>query len=420
MPPNHSTTIRVKLPELSGLHSHRKTTTTIQLSHFVSFVLFCGTLCRMARIAIIGGGIGGLTAALAFHQSGFEFDVYEQAPALLDVGAAIAIWPNAMQVLSRLNVAEKVLEKAGVMQEIRWLDQDGRLINRVSIAEHRFPSVALHRSDLQKILLQALPQSSVHLGHSFVSQTQQRDKVIANFANGDSTEADFLIGADGIHSRARVQLLGNEEPTYRGYTVWRGISPSIPNAIPPATAIEIHGRGKRFGIGPVGLGRVGWWASANGDNSDELSGLFTGWYSPVLELIEATPPSSILKTKACDRPSSRVWGNGRMTLLGDAIHPTTPNLGQGGCLAMEDAFVLARCFRKYGAIEEALRKYEQSRYKRTAAVSRYSRYYGRLGQLENVLARGLRRTTLSLVPESIARRLMQIVFNYDVSTDYPD
>jgi len=163
------------------------------------------------------------------------------------------------------------------------------------------------------------------------------------------------------------------------------------------------------------LGRVGWWASANDADKSELSHLFDGWYRPVLELIEATPSSSILKTGAFDRPSSRSWGSGRMTLLGDAIHPTTPNLGQGGCLAMEDAMVLARCFEKYGAVDEALRNYERCRYRRTTAVSRYSRYYGSVGQWENVWARGLRKTALSLVPEAVARRLMQIVFDYDAT-----
>ena len=105
-----------------------------------------------------------------------------------------------------------------------------------------------------------------------------------------------------------------------------------------------------------------------------------------------------------------------MTMIGDAIHPTTPNLGQGGCLAMEDAVVLARCFEKYGANEEALRQYEHRRYKRTTAVSRYSRYYGAVGQWENVFARGMRRTALALVPEALALRLMQIFFDYDATT----
>lgn len=373
----------------------------------------------MVRIAIIGGGIGGLTTALALQQAGFEFGVYEQAPALLDVGAAIAIWPNAMRVLERVDRAEKVLEKAGVMREIRWLDQNGRLINRVSISETTAssPAVALHRADLQNTLLHALPPSSIHLGHSLVDYTQRGDKVIANFANGQSTEADFLIGADGIHSRVRAQFINDGEPVFRGYTVWRGISPAVPATVPPATAIEIHGHGQRFGIGPVGLGRVGWWAAANTiADTNELLQLFDGWYPPVLELLEATPFSTILKTGAFDRESNKSWGTGRMTLLGDAIHPTTPNLGQGGCLAMEDAMVLARCFQKYGAVEEALRRYERCRYRRTTAITRYSRYYGRVGQFENILARGFRKTALALIPEALARRLMQIVFDYDATT----
>jgi len=372
----------------------------------------------MVQIAIIGGGIGGLTAAVALQQAGFQPQVFEQAPALLDVGAAIAIWPNAMRVLERLQLADKILAKAGVMEEICWLDQNGFLINRVSISEtseaRMSPAVALHRADLQHILQHALSPSFIHLGHTLIDQKQQDEKLIATFANGISVEADFLIGADGIHSRVRSQFLNDGDPIHRGYTVWRGISPHIPSAIPPATAIELHGKGKRFGIGPVGMGRLGWWAAANTDNTDELPDLFADWYAPVTELIEATPRASILKTAAFDREPSKRWGSGRMTLLGDAIHPTTPNLGQGGCLAMEDALVLARCFEKYGAVEEALRSYERSRYKRTAAVARYSRYYGVVGQWENVWARGLRRSTLSLVPEALARRLMHIVFDYDV------
>jgi 2-polyprenyl-6-methoxyphenol hydroxylase-like FAD-dependent oxidoreductase len=243
--------------------------------------------------------------------------------------------------------------------------------------------------------------------------------MIAKFANGESIEADFLIGADGIHSRVRAQFINDGDPVYRGYTIWRGISPSVPRALPPATAVELHGRGKRFGIGPVGLGRVGWWATVNtDDHTHDLAQLFVGWYRPVLELIEATPQSSILKTGAFDRLPVRTWGSGRMTLLGDAIHPTTPNLGQGGCLAMEDAMILARCFEKYGADEKALRRYERCRYKRTTAVSRYSRYYGNVGQWENVWARGVRRTVVALVPEALALRVMQIVFDYDATTDY--
>jgi 2-polyprenyl-6-methoxyphenol hydroxylase-like FAD-dependent oxidoreductase len=368
----------------------------------------------MVQIAIIGGGIGGLTAALALQQSGFQADVFEQAPELLEVGSAIAIWSNATRVLQHLQLAEKIFEYGGIVKELCWMDQNGFLLNRVSIADDRAPAVALHRSDLQRTLRQALPQSIIHLGHTLVAHRQQGDKMIATFANGRSVESDFLIGADGVHSRVRAQFINDGEPTNRRYTIWRGTSPITPAAIPPATGMELYGRGKRFGIGPVGLGRTGWWAAANTDQTDKLHDLFVGWYAPVMELIEATPPPTILKTGATDREPNKRWGTGRMTLLGDAIHPTTPNLGQGGCQAMEDALVLARCFEKHGATEEALRNYEHFRHARTAILTRISRYYGRVGQLENPIARTLRRTVLALAPEAILHHSLQTVFNYKV------
>jgi 2-polyprenyl-6-methoxyphenol hydroxylase-like FAD-dependent oxidoreductase len=369
----------------------------------------------MVRIAIIGGGIGGLTAALAFQQFGYQAEVFEQAPALLEVGSAIALWPNAMRVLERLGVAEKILDYGGIVKELCWMNRDGFPMNRVSIFDGKTPAVALHRSDLQSTLFHALPQSSIHLGQTIVDQQQKRDKIIATFANGHTVEADFLIGADGIHSRVRSQLINDGDPIRRGYTIWRGTSPITLESIPPETGIELYGRGKRFGIGPVGLGRTGWWASANADHADQLTDLFAGWYAPVIELIEATPPATILMTMATDRQPNKKWGAGRMTLLGDAIHPTTPNLGQGGCQAMDDALVLARCFEKYGAFEESLRNYERLRHRRTAILTQISRLYGNVGQWENVWARALRRMCLSLVPETLAQRAMQVVFDYDAT-----
>ncbi|MCA1579721.1 MAG: FAD-dependent monooxygenase [Acidobacteria bacterium] len=372
------------------------------------------------RIAIVGGGIGGLTTALALKEFGFEAEVYEQAPMLLDVGAAIAVWPNALRVLERLGLAEAIHQHAGEMDEIRWLDRRGFLINRVSIPR----SVALHRADLQSTLRHALPPSWIKLGYSLAAYDVCKDKVIVRFTNNEEIEADFLMGADGIHSDVRSQLLGDGPPSYRGYTVWRGIASAAPGSVSSNTAIEIHGRGQRFGIGPVGNGRVGWWATANAtteqhsshDTQSELLRLFHSWYKPAVRLIEATASNRILTTPAFDRDASSIWGDTRVTLLGDAIHPTTPNLGQGGCLAMEDAMVLARCFEKYGPSEEALRKYESCRQSRTAAITKYSRFYGNVGQWQNQLARGIKKIFLSLAPESVLQRVVQTVFDYDATT----
>jgi 2-polyprenyl-6-methoxyphenol hydroxylase-like FAD-dependent oxidoreductase len=402
------------------------------------------------RIAIIGGGIGGLSAALALRQFGFEPDVYEQAPELLEVGAAIAVWPNAMRILQRLGIAELVMQHAGVIEQVRWLKQDGRTLNQLHFQKADAPAVALHRADLQSALLNALPQKSIHLGHVFAGYRKEENGINASFANGSAIDCELLIGADGLHSRVRAQLVNDGEPIFRGYMTWRGIASSVPRAVMPGTAVEIHGRGKRFGIGPVGQAKIGWWATAKrtggraqvvtgtqeagdtgtgamqsrGDNSDatrrQLLKLFDGWCDPVLELIQATP--SIITTPVVDRPSIRSWGTNCITMLGDAAHPTTPNLGQGGCLAIEDAIVLARTLEKYcqrgrdlapSNLASALRQYEQLRYMRTAAITTYSRLYGAIGQWESAAAAGLRDTTLSLLPQIVIRRSLEMVLGYD-------
>jgi len=382
------------------------------------------------RIAIIGGGIGGLTAALALRQFGFEPQVFEQAPELLEVGSAIILWPNAMRVLHRLGLSELVRHDGGVLREARWLNQDGRLINRFALPETDFPAVVLHRARLQEELLRALPPDSIHLGHLFESFAQNSDVVAAKFTNGSSREFDLLIGADGLHSHVRAQLLNDGPPTYRDYVAWRGVVDFTPKSLTRASAIEIYGNGKRFGIGPLGFDKVGWWVSVNKNSPnaeahdmsprDELLQLFADWCEPVPELIRATPLSALIRNPVFDRQPVRKWGEGSVTLMGDAIHPLTPNLGQGGCLAIEDAAILARCLSKYAAstnsassIAVALRKFEMLRFARTAAVARCSRVYGIVGQWENPRAAGLRRLALSIVPNALTQRLMRWLVDYD-------
>lgn len=404
------------------------------------------------RIAIIGGGIGGLTAALALRQFGFEPEVFEQAPELLEVGAAILMWPNAMRVLHRLEVADTIREHGAVLEKSRWLRRDGKLLNHFSFPKTDVPAVALHRAILQQALHHALPQDSIHLDHAFAAYEQLPNIIVAHFGDGSSFECDVLIGADGLHSRAREQLLNDGAPTERGYVAWRGVVPQTPESTALATATEIYGRGQRFGIGPLGASKVGWWASVNKSllqDQEQLNGtdasvihsmspedhasireellrLFHGWCEPVLELIRDTPLTALVRNAVSDRPPIRKWGNGGVTLLGDAIHPVTPNLGQGGCLAIEDAAVLARCFDKYApngiALERstaaslALRRFESLRFSRTAWVARYSRVYGIIGQWQGGWSVPWRDLVLSLVPNRATARFLRGIFDYDAYT----
>ncbi|HEX7296083.1 MAG TPA: FAD-dependent monooxygenase, partial [Pyrinomonadaceae bacterium] len=294
------------------------------------------------------------------------------------------------------------------------------------IDDSRIPAVAIHRADLQRILLNTLPSSVVRLAHSCVETQQQSESTTIIFNDQSPLSCRYLIGADGVHSDVRAQITETPPVRFHGYVVWRGISCSTPDEIQGDAAMELHGRGKRFGIGPVGHGRTGWWAAANtelenfvakesiADAHDELSELFRGWYSPVLGLIKST--TTILRTEASDRPSNITWGRGRTTLLGDAIHPTTPNLGQGGCMAIEDALVLTRCFVKYGLSEDALRAYERVRYARTTAITYVSRLYGNIGQWENQIATATRSKVISALPRGLMKHLMKLVFDYDAAS----
>jgi 2-polyprenyl-6-methoxyphenol hydroxylase-like FAD-dependent oxidoreductase len=243
----------------------------------------------------------------------------------------------------------------------------------------------------------------------------------------------------------RAQLLDDGPPTEHGYVAWRGVVPQANNSSISATATEIYGHGERFGIGPLGKGKVGWWASINkslmpdqkqadgrpiahrinqedhASIREELLRLFGGWCAPVPDLIRATPLTALVKNPVCDRRPVKKWGEGCVTLMGDAIHPVTPNLGQGGCLAIEDAALLARCLGKCGSSGNtvgglapaaiALRRYESLRYPRTAWVARYSRVYGIVGQWENGGA--LRDLFLSLVPNRVTARFLRGIFEYD-------
>ncbi|MDX6693582.1 MAG: hypothetical protein QOF02_1185, partial [Blastocatellia bacterium] len=311
-----------------------------------------------------------------------------------------------------------------IIKQVCWLNRDGALFRRVRFPERDAPAVALHRADLQHILLHALPPNLVHLGKHFESYAQRGNEMQANFADGSSVNCDVLVGADGLHSRVREEAFQDGLPIYRGYTVWRGIAAFVPEQLEPLTAIELFGRGQRFGIGPVGQGRTGWWATRNeseaatedaSEHQAKLLKLFGDWHKPVVELIEGTPNAAILRNSSYDRMPIDNWSDGRMMLIGDAAHPTTPNLGQGGCMAIEDAATLARCL-SHNATDtlRALRSFERLRHARTAALTRYSLRYGMVGQTENLFALRLRNSLLSLMPESLAQRLLRLIFDYDV------
>ena len=217
-------------------------------------------------------------------------------------------------------------------------------------------------------------------------------------------------------------MFGASNPIYRGYVVWRGLAQYAGAAMPHGSNSESWGPGKRFGILNTGHGCFTWYAAVNvpRDHEDaacgrrqELLKLFEGWHEPVEDCIASTPEDSILKNGAFDLAPLRSWGHGRVTLLGDAAHACTPNLGQGGCMALEDGLALAKCVSAESSIEVALRRYEVARRRRTSHIQRRSLLMGRIGQWENGAVVAGRRVVTRLLPAWWFEHNLRRVYAYE-------
>jgi len=381
------------------------------------------------RAMIVGAGVGGMTAAIALRRAGLEIAVFERADELREVGAGILLAANAVGAFGELGFSEEVrrLGTPASAAEIRsWRGGTLSVIPAAEL-EKRLgtPSAAVHRADLQGLLLRELGEENVLLGGRCANFEQDDGGVTAVFSDGSEERGDVLIGADGLYSTVRARLFGPEKPRYAGYTTWRAVVEPDRELLPWGTGFESWGRGARFGCAHIGGGRVYWFATKNaleggqdgpiGTSSGPkatLMGLFSGWHHPVEELISETEERAIRRDDLYDRePLAGAWGTGRVTLLGDAAHPMTPNLGQGACQAIEDAVALARCLREDGEADapSALRRYEDLRRERTTRIVRRSRALGRAGQLENPLLCRLRCATLKAIPVEVQLRQLEQV-----------
>jgi 2-polyprenyl-6-methoxyphenol hydroxylase-like FAD-dependent oxidoreductase len=372
------------------------------------------------KAVIIGAGIGGLAAANALRQAGIAVEVYERSPEIREVGAGISLWANAIRALSKLGLGPALDQRSVAYTRTAILRANGQPITETSLAKlaaRLGPVVVLlHRADLVSLLSQPI-QDAIHLGRECIGFEQQPDSVIARFSNGAEARGDVLIAADGIRSSIRAQLHPNEPIRYSSYTAWRSVTRFATTGL-----TETWGPGRRFGVVPISGGQVYWFATRNapegqtdppGQSKQTLLKMFEGFHAPIPALIESTGESSILRNDIVDRDPLTTWGLGRVTLLGDAAHPMTPNLGQGGCQAIEDAVVLARSLSKHASATEALREYEAQRIARTTPIVLRSRQIGRIAQVELATACRIRDFMFSLIPASLTIRQLESVIGYD-------
>jgi 2-polyprenyl-6-methoxyphenol hydroxylase-like FAD-dependent oxidoreductase len=365
------------------------------------------------KALIIGGGIGGLVTALALRRAGIDAVVFEQAPVLRENGAGLTLWSNAMRALDTLGLSEPLLAAGTRLEcgEIR--SHTGRRLAsfRLDRLAERCgaPIIGIPRADLLAILARAVPSADVRLNARLVRLSQNEGGVTACFADGREEWGDLLIGADGIHSRVR-ELMTGDAKRYCGYIGWQGVAPIRHPDFPPGLSLWSYGRGAQFGLIPVGGGRVFWFGTTTlpedqiaslGPHQEELRARFGAWHTPIREALEAVDEKALVCVPIYDRPPVRRWGVGRLTLVGDAAHATSPTLGQGACLAIESAAALAHTLQREPSIETALRHYERVRQRRTARIIDQAWRIGSAIQWQNPLACALRDEVVRCTPSAL-------------------
>ncbi|MEL6530780.1 MAG: FAD-dependent monooxygenase [Pseudomonadota bacterium] len=348
----------------------------------------------MKKVVVAGGGIGGLCSALCFHRFGWDVEVLEQAPALKEVGAGIQISPNGVKVLRAIGLEDTVSANAFVPQstQIRG-GRSGKLIGTVRLGSHieerhGAPYWHIHRADLIAALEQAIElrqPGAIRTNASVTRYEQTDDAVRAVLAEGDVVQGDLLVGADGIRSIIRQQMLGPSKPRFTGNVAWRAVVPvdRLGQFTPPPTASVWVGEGRhavtyllRRGtlaniVGVVE--RSDWKAEGWMEQGTKQAALndFAGWHPIVRTILEQADAHYCWAL--FDREPLNRWGDGRVVLLGDACHPMLPFMAQGAVMAMEDAFVLARELSSASATSGGIAQYYRARRNRTARVQRTAR-----------------------------------------------
>ena len=360
------------------------------------------------KVLIAGGGIGGITAALCLAEQDIEVELFEQADVFSEAGAGIQLSPNCTRVLHRLGL-EPALRKKGFLPEGTEVRQwrTGAIITEstlgdAAIEKFAYPYYHIHRGDLLALLVDAAEDhSKIRLNTGTkIEDFNDDNSAVALKQNGQTVEGDALIGADGIHSTIRARLWGEEKPTFTGNIAWRALVPAakLPDGLVKPMSTVWWGPGKHFVHYYVRGGefvncvcvveKEGWDIESWTERGEyaELKADFEGWHANIQTLIDSADHGSLYKWALYDRPPMKAWGKNRVTLLGDACHPTLPFMAQGAAMAIEDGAVLSACLKQHSDVPQALKNYEQLRQSRTAGVQNGSRRNATIFHMSGVKA----------------------------------
>lgn len=374
------------------------------------------------KIAIAGAGITGLSLGLALQKTGFqEFEIFERAAELNEVGAGIMLQPNAMKVLDWLGLGDRCREAGKVIGMADITDARLKSISKTDEQAITDTSgqkiIAIHRARLQEILFDALPAGKIHLAHTLEDFSSHENELTLFFKDRSSVTTDLLLGADGIHSMVRTKLFPHSTLRYSGQTCWRGLADyNLPDLI-RGSAKEAWGYGLRFGFVSISPGQVYWFAveKAAPGGKDEKSGLkdrllktFRKFHPLVLGMIDQTKVESILRNDIFDLRRLDSWSQDRIGLFGDAGHATTPNMGQGACQGIEDAYYFSRLLSGKENPKEVFRIFEEKRRRKVDFIVNNSWQLGRLAH--HPVGSPFVKLIMRLTPKKLIERQMHQLF----------
>jgi len=375
------------------------------------------------KVAIIGGGIGGLTTALALKQNGQEVTVYESAPEIKPVGAGIVMASNAMQVFDKLGVRQKIERAGHKISNIKITDSQLNLLSGSDLAkfERKYGvyNVAIHRADLQKILVDEIGFQHIELSKRLLKIEEDQGYTLT-FEDNTSVTTDVVIGADGIHSVVRNQLFGKGLLRDSKQRCWRGVSEVGSASTFNHEAFEAWGKGKRFGFVKISDKKVYWFAVINealNDKKPEIAELFKEFHPEIVNIISETPKEQLFFSDIIDLEPIKKWQKGNVCLIGDAAHATTPNMGQGACQAVEDAYVIGQLFKQGKSVESIFAQYEKLRIGKAHFIVNTSWRIGKIAHAQNGFAVMLRNLLVKMMPKSANDKQLDSVFSIEYNFD---
>ncbi len=346
------------------------------------------------KIAILGGGVAGLTCGIALQQKGFDVEIYERGQRATTIGAGVILWPNATLILDRLGLLDRLSGRAGTPTMMQRISSSNIALGCLDITlineKIGYPSLSILRRDLMEVLLNAFLEAkgALHFDHQVISISPVADQQVAKieFLTGLTLTPDIIIGAEGrMSSPSREFVLGDNAPIYQNFINWVGVFEGEKPIFDAKSILDFWGVGARFGIVPISRRKAYWAAGvtsrAVGTNQpdrykQEMMNRFHDWPQPIPQLIQSTPLNRISKIYVHDHDPIQVWHRDNLILVGDAAHAPLPTSGQGACQAIEDAWHLANALSQGGAnIQNAFKKFAGTRVEKTTAITSGARQF---------------------------------------------